>query len=733
MGVSFLNPLLFSLAGLVALPIIAHLIQRRRGRDLFFPTIRFLVAAQEEYRKRVRLQHRHLLYLRAGAFVVLTFTLTQPVIRVADTQLATGSTRTSAIVLVDTSYSMATNDNGVVRMDRAKQLAKDVMRVFREGDQIALIAFSTRGNEVLVPLSVSSGLLDDRLANIRPLPFSSDISGALAQAENLLKDTGDDLKEIYLISDLQAVAGQNIKSGSPTDKPMNLHVLSVGPANARNTAVVDISSSPAAVPQGGNATIRALLKHFGPDPKRHALVQLVSGPGQTDRLHLDLPPNAPQAASFTKSFSTSGLQAEKVTVETDVLPIDNERYHVVSVSTQAEALVVDGRPGAMDGRGASFFVVKALEACGLGSSKLGSTAIDIRKMDVPGDVPPTEFTRYAMVVFCDVCGFTADAVRGLSSYVSNGGAFLAFMGPKTDPGNINRTLVPKILPYPLMAPKHLPGDRPNRGYYFKTVDYQSPIFELFKDLENGNIMLPRYTNYQVVKVDEDKEKAPRKAGERFLPQAAVLAKFDTKDPAVISIELGRGRGLFFLSSPDREWTDLPLRSIFVPIVGEALAYLASGGSRTVAFKPGDPVVITVKSRDVAKDTIMLTVVGPNDEEYTVAASPTGTIARGFFIQTESPGFYRVSAPPELKDVFIMPSVFCVNLDTVESDLAGMSEEDFDEALLGRFKVDHVKPSPFVGERLSKAREGFGLWSYLLLMLWAIIMVETLYANRLTQT
>ncbi|HNT34705.1 MAG TPA: hypothetical protein PKH07_06890, partial [bacterium] len=106
---------------------------------------------------------------------------------------------------------------------------------------------------------------------------------------------------------------------------------------------------------------------------------------------------------------------------------------------------------------------------------------------------------------------------------------------------------------------------------------------------------------------------------------------------------------------------------------------------------------------------------------------------GFFIQTEAPGFYRVSLPTSMKDAEVSPSVFCVNLDTVESDLTTFERKSLDAALAGRFKVEYLQPSPFVGERLAKAREGVGLWNYLLLLLWGVVMAETIYANRLTQS
>ena len=50
---TFLNPLLLAGAALVALPIVLHLIMRRKPRHLEFPALRFLEAKRETNQRRL--------------------------------------------------------------------------------------------------------------------------------------------------------------------------------------------------------------------------------------------------------------------------------------------------------------------------------------------------------------------------------------------------------------------------------------------------------------------------------------------------------------------------------------------------------------------------------------------------------------------------------------------------------------------------------------------------------
>jgi hypothetical protein len=69
---------------------------------------------------------------------------------------------------------------------------------------------------------------------------------------------------------------------------------------------------------------------------------------------------------------------------------------------------------------------------------------------------------------------------------------------------------------------------------------------------------------------------------QFRPQAgtAVLASYSTGDPAIVESSLLPGRVLFFTSSLDPAWSDLPLTGTFVPLLHEAVRYLSESSSKS---------------------------------------------------------------------------------------------------------------------------------------------------------
>ena len=61
MGLSFLTPMLLAGAALVAVPIVLHLIMRRKPVKREFPALRFLLEKSVANRRRLRFSHLLLL------------------------------------------------------------------------------------------------------------------------------------------------------------------------------------------------------------------------------------------------------------------------------------------------------------------------------------------------------------------------------------------------------------------------------------------------------------------------------------------------------------------------------------------------------------------------------------------------------------------------------------------------------------------------------------------------
>ena len=101
---SFLYPLPIAIAaGLVALPILIHLINLMRHRKVHLAAMEFLLVSQKRNRTWVMLKQLLLLLLRIAAIAAAVLMVTQPVVQSG----LFGGSRQHHIVLVDDSFSMS--------------------------------------------------------------------------------------------------------------------------------------------------------------------------------------------------------------------------------------------------------------------------------------------------------------------------------------------------------------------------------------------------------------------------------------------------------------------------------------------------------------------------------------------------------------------------------------------------------------------------------------------------
>ena len=71
--------------------------------------------------------------------------------------------------------------------------------------------------------------------------------------------------------------------------------------------------------------------------------------------------------------------------------------------------------------------------------------------------------------------------------------------------------------------------------------------------------------------------------------ADVLARFDNGDPALISVEMGKGRVLLFTSSADDSGNDLPLKAVYAPLWQQLLRYLEKFREDRLWYQVGDAI------------------------------------------------------------------------------------------------------------------------------------------------
>ena len=138
MGLSFISPLLLGGIAFVAVPVVLHLIMRRKPVPHTFPALRFLRQRAAANRRRLRLSHILLLLLRMAAVALVALALARPVLRGAG-WIGGGEGPVAAALVFDTSPRMAFREANQTRLERAASLARGLLAKLPDGSRLAVL------------------------------------------------------------------------------------------------------------------------------------------------------------------------------------------------------------------------------------------------------------------------------------------------------------------------------------------------------------------------------------------------------------------------------------------------------------------------------------------------------------------------------------------------------------------------------------------------------------------
>src|SRR6185503_20093933 len=190
---SFLNPAFLWALPVASIPVIIHLLSRRRLPEISFPTTRFLKALEPNEVRRLRLRELLLLLLRTLALLFLVLAFARPSLtpRSAVTHAAA-----AVGILVDDSASMtALDEQARPRIKGALARATALADAARAGDELYL-ARSTRPDD---PETGRARALE----RLEPAPVAARLPEAARALRLALGRSALRERELYWITDFQ--------------------------------------------------------------------------------------------------------------------------------------------------------------------------------------------------------------------------------------------------------------------------------------------------------------------------------------------------------------------------------------------------------------------------------------------------------------------------------------------------------------------------------------------------
>ncbi len=641
MGLGVLNiAMLAGLAG-VALPVVIHLLSRRRDPVVEWGAMQFLELGPRS-RRRINLADQLLMLARMLLIGLVALAMARPFLAPNPAKATSGilgmgaGARRDVVLILDGSSSMGRRVGGSTPRERAIAWARQYVAGLGPGDSVAVLVAKDRVRPLVDPPSFDRAKVDAALAEAPPARGSSDLSAAVAEAFRILERPGNPARDIVVLGDGHRVAwrpGESARWALLRDLrgrlpiPPRLWALDFGrdggPAEeGADGSIVGLDLSRPALVPGLPESVTATVANAGPGPLTRPIELLIDGqPARgTGQMIGPIPAGGRASATFRVALDDPGshLLTARLAAADDPMPVDDEASRPVEVAAAIPALLVDGEPGREPLGGEVDFLRIALAPGGDDTPTVRAAVVEAKGFT------PESLKGQRVVVLANVDRLSAAAVAALDEFVSNGGGLLIAPGDRTEARFAGDAT---WMPAAIGEMKGSPARR-------EAVAHPAP--RTF----HGPALAPLGQGDAPALAEADlfayRTLTPREG-------ASVLARLDTGEPWIVERPHGRGRVIAIASALDAEAGTLPVNPDFVPLVHELILHLGAGPSSGNVVRPGEPIAFDLPGAAVAPGATLPLQV-PDGTTVRVPASRSGESARVRYADTAEPGIYRLTKP-----------------------------------------------------------------------------------------
>jgi len=748
MDFGFLNVwMLLGLAG-VALPVLAHLISKRRFDVVYWGAMRFLQLGQKS-RRRIRLQDLLLLLLRMGLLALVALALARPWGAGALGGWSQSPPRDYVFIL-DGSGSMAWQDNwgkpaqkGNLPPPRqqAVQAIFTLLEKLTPHDTAAVIDARSTPQRLISPPTTDHRRIREILSKSAEPAGASALPEAMEDALKILATAPNAnlSQRVIVLTDDQLLAWQPEKEiawgrldelQKQTRNTPVLQAMIFGPQTERrrNFSVGPIKLSREMTVPEFPIRIRAMIRQSGGEGTARQTATLeIDGqtiPGQ--KAEIDLLPNGEALVEFEHSFPALGHFLARIVIEPDALPQDNAAQAILTVTDSIPVLLVEGDWQADSTRRETFYLQSLFASSGNRSPWVKATAIR------PHDLQEEALRDQQILFLCNVSTLTPRQWTMLRKFVHDGGGLVIAPGDKSLPAELNAVDNKESVPFLPARLKQIVNEASVNSETGVTIDsstLEAPWLQRFRQENGVDLTRTRFQKWHRLEpiipqspLTDPALPAAEAASSDSEPQ--ILARLSQGDPWLIQRPYGAGTVLQFATPLDADWSTLPAKNDFVPFVHELVFSLAAHQNRR-NVSIGSPLLLPLQKNETASQFV---ASGPGITEEPVEFSQQGSQACARFNQTITPGLYFLHKKGEPKE---QGARFVVDDDHRESDLTPLSADDWKslEAHERFTRIDTLTEaiSPAAGEA---PRAEF--WWLLLLAVLFLLLAETALTRKMVQ-
>jgi len=717
---NYLNPsLLFGLFA-VSIPILIHLLNLRKIKKVEFSTLMFLKEIQKSKMRRIKLKQIILLALRVMAIVFLVLCFANPVYEgyAGNNDNFSGYT---TLIFIDDSFSMAARDSKGQYLGQAKDAVKKILESHKESDDIYLIPASKtdfKGNKVLFD---SFTELYDSLEKISISYKPADINEIISFSDKILKNSAKPNKEIFIISDFNQINFNPDNGLPPTfsetkDNSVNAYLVKIGNREINNLSIDSFIVTSKIIEKNKDVKIKVFINNHSRYNVYNKTVNLIIDNELKGERVVDVSSFDKKEIEFSFKSDHSGnvngiVEITQSEFQDDEIIQDNKYYFSLYIPESFNIGVIYEKPEDF------YFIDLALRTAG--SILSDSIKMKSNLFNVTSERTVNESILKNNVVFISgKKSFTDYESQILRDFVSDGGGLFIFPGNSIDINNYNSTILNKLN---FVKIEDLNSNKEeNNKLKFDKVDFENPVLsEIFLNRNlnstsgNFNIDSPEINSFFSLLPNE---------------KARQIITLTNNRPFLVESKLSKGKVIISSVSARDDQSDLPLKTIFVPLIIRSIYYLSNNFEYQKEYIAGKSNLISVREIKNINDMVLpdkseikpeLDLINPNENYLYLPYSDL----------TSGTGFYS------LKDSSGAEFDFALNKNSIESNLTVSENDDITDYFKknGIQNVKLIEKSEDILSAVDESSSGLSLWKYFLIGALLFIAGELFLSKKLEKS
>lgn len=702
---TFLNPsILFALFA-ISIPIIIHFFNLRKLKKVEFSTLMFLKELQKSKMKRIKLKQLLLLLFRILVITFLVLAFANPVYKGI---AGDSSTSSASLIIIDNSFSMSGKDAYGESLEQAKVAVNDIVSTLNPSDEITIIASSEFGKSSPVYWTNTQSNYKDSVKNISISYKDFNLPQCIEYAKDIISKSSALNKNVYILSDFQKNNFIDVISSNPT-ADYSVFAVNIGKREVNNISLEDFKIESAIIEQGRDIKLSVNVHNFSQYALSNKTINVYSRGNDSSFVLkgekvVDLQSSENKKVELTFKAEKSGNNSGMIELvidnaQDDEIKYDNKIYFSFFIPEKFKIGLI--------GNDTKFIKLAIESASSLlaDSVKRQSNVFDMNELNTV----PSKLSDYNIIFLSGIDRFNTSETDALSNYISNGGTAYFFPSQSADINSYNAL-------FTKLNSAHLTNinsdGEVNKSIKVGRVNFEHPLLSgIFKN-EKLNFTSDKF----ILDSPELKSFYSITPGEKDV----TLIELSNNKPFLVENNIGQGRVLLSAVSANDKMSDLPMKSIFVPLIVRSIFY-SQGNVNQTSYTIGKNNVISLNRSFRAGSAI-----NPLKNKITYSSSISSS-----YIALPYSGFSSVPGIYAFTDSLNAKYSFAINFNFGESNLAKEDAKEIEQHFKNLFKnVKIINDISQVKESIKEAKYGIELWKYFLILALIFIAAELVLSRKI---